>query len=302
MRLSIAGVTAGWTSVPAVNGIDLTVEAGAFVALVGPNGSGKSTMLKTVYRALRPRAGSILLGPDDLWRAPARQVARAVGVLAQDQHGGFDFTARESVGLGRTPYLGMFDRLQESDWTVVDQALDRTGCGPFADRRLSTLSGGERQRVLLARALAQQPRLLVLDEPTNHLDPFHQLDVLELVRSLNLTVLAALHSLDLAAAYADTLVALRAGRVVAAGPPAVVLGAEVLRDVFDIDGFLLADPFTGRPRLIGRPRCVCPQRPCLWSCHGRRPAPAAGSVPTEAGRAAGREEAGRESEEKRNPC
>ncbi|PRX98056.1 iron complex transport system ATP-binding protein [Allonocardiopsis opalescens] len=247
------GLTAGWTSVPAVSGIDLDIAEGRLTALVGPNGSGKSTLLKTVYRALRPASGLLLLGEDDLWRLPRREVARTVGVLGQDQHGGFDFTAREAVALGRAPHLGPFGRLGPGDAATVAECLAATGCAELAERPVSTLSGGERQRVLLARALAQRPRLLVLDEPTNHLDPRHQFEVLELVRGKGITVIAALHSLDLAAYYADRVVVLHEGTVAAAGPPRELLTPELLRRVFGIEASLLTDPVDGRPRLLIRP-------------------------------------------------
>ncbi|MFD2414913.1 ABC transporter ATP-binding protein [Amycolatopsis pigmentata] len=252
MKLVFDGITAGYTDVPAVRDVTLTIAKGEFVAVVGPNGSGKSTLLKTVYRALRPRAGAVLLGDEDAWTARHRDVARRVGVLGQDQSGGYDFTAREAIRLGRYPHLGAFDRLTAGDEAVVAEALERTGATAFADRPLSTLSGGERQRVLLARALAQQPELLVLDEPTNHLDPAHQISALSLVASLGVTVVAALHTLDLAAQHATTIVALKAGTVAAAGPPGEVLTPAVFRDVFAVDGSVVSDPVDGRPRVLLR--------------------------------------------------
>ena len=252
MKMIFDGITAGYTDVPAVHHATFEVAAGDFVAVIGPNGSGKSTLLKTVYRALRPRGGRIILGEEDLWRIPHRAVARTVGVLGQDQTGGYDFTARESVALGRSPHLDMFDRLQPRDDQIVAEALERTGCAEHADRPLSTLSGGERQRVLLARALAQQPRVLVLDEPTNHLVPEHQISALSLVSSLGITVLAALHSLDLAAQYATTVIALRKGRVIETGTPTEVLTPETFRQVFAVDGSLVPDPVTGKPRVLLR--------------------------------------------------
>ena len=252
MKLTFAGITAGYAGIPAVADIDLSISPGEFVAVVGPNGSGKSTLLRTVYRALRPSAGHVLLGEDDLWRVRHRQVARTVGVLDQEQSGGYDFTVGEAVALGRYPHLGPFDRLTRDDDTVVTGALRRCGCTHLTDRPLSTLSGGERQRVLLARALAQQPRLLVLDEPTNHLDPEHQITALELVSSLGITVLAALHSLDLAAQYASTVIALWGGKVHSVGTPEEVFTARTLREVFRVDGTLLPDPVTGTPRLLLR--------------------------------------------------
>ncbi|MGW1680657.1 ABC transporter ATP-binding protein [Saccharopolyspora sp. NPDC002376] len=141
MKLVFDGVSAGYTEVPAVHDVTLTIAQGEFVAVVGPNGSGKSTLLKTVYRALRPRAGAVLLGDEDVWTARHRDVARRVGVLGQDQAGGYDFTAREAVRLGRYPHLGAFDRLTAADEAVVADALERAGATVFADRPLSTLSG-----------------------------------------------------------------------------------------------------------------------------------------------------------------
>lgn len=253
MKLAFVGISAGYTDVPAVRDVDMSIAEGEFVALVGPNGSGKSTLLKTVYRALKPSAGQVVLGDDDLWRAPHRDVARTVGILGQDQPGGFDFTVRESVALGRYPHHGPFARLGPVDNEIVEEALGRCGCLHLVDRSLATLSGGERQRVLFARALAQRPRLLVLDEPTNHLDPRHQIAVLELATSLGVTVLAALHSLDLAAQYADTVLVLDAGRVHRSGPPRDVFQPQVLREVFGVDGSLVDDQVTGAARLLLRP-------------------------------------------------
>jgi iron complex transport system ATP-binding protein len=253
MRLDLRAVTAGWTSAPVVDGVELSIADGSFTALVGPNGSGKSTLLKTIYRALAPLGGTVLLDEADLWRLPGRQVAQVVGVLAQDEHGGFDFTALEAVALGRSPHLGAFDRLRPNDHDIVRDVLERTGCTPFVARPLSTLSGGERQRVLLARALAQQPRLLVLDEPTNHLDPQHQYELLDLVAGLGLTVLAALHSLDIAVQYADTVAVLDQGQLIAHGVPADILTPDLLRDIFKVDASYVADPRTGRPRLLTGP-------------------------------------------------
>ncbi|WP_326836388.1 ABC transporter ATP-binding protein [Amycolatopsis rhabdoformis] len=250
MKLRFAGVAAGYTDVPAVSEVEVTIAEGEFVALVGPNGSGKSTLLKTVYRALKPSAGAVWLGDDDLWRAPRRDVARAVGVLGQDQAGGFDFSVREAVTLGRYPHHGPFARLGPADAAIVAEALERCGCGPLADRSLATLSGGERQRVLFARALAQRPRLLVLDEPTNHLDPRHQIAVLELAAAAGVTVLAALHSLDLAAQYADTVLVLAEGRVRRSGPPRDVFEPRLLGEVFGVGGSLVDDPVTGAARLL----------------------------------------------------
>jgi iron complex transport system ATP-binding protein len=232
--------------------VSFGVPAGQFVALVGPNGSGKSTLLRAIFRARRPDQGRVLVEGEDVWRSDARSSARRTGVLLQEQHSGFEFTVAETIAQGRTPHLSRFDRLTADDHEIVRDICARTGLTPLADRRLAELSGGERQRVLLARALAQRPRLLVLDEPTNHLDIRHQLEFLELVRGLDITVVAALHGLDLAAAYADVVVVLRAGRVVASGSPADILTDELVSAVFEVE--CTVDSSAGRPRFSFEPR------------------------------------------------
>ncbi|MFD9697519.1 ABC transporter ATP-binding protein [Lentzea sp. NPDC059081] len=267
MRLDLDAVSVALGGRPILDRVGLTVHSGQFVALVGPNGSGKSSLLRTIYRARRPDSGTVRVDGRDLWSLPAAETARHIGVLMQEQHSGFEFTVAETVALGRTPHLGLFDRLTRADHQAVDDALDRTGLTAFTGRRVGELSGGERQRVLLARALAQQPKLLVLDEPTNHLDLRHQLDLLELVRDLGVTVVAALHGLDLAATYADTTAVLQDGRLVACGPPAEVLTPETIGAVFGVDATVHHDD--GAARFVLRPRCVCPDD-CHWSCRTRR--------------------------------
>ncbi|MCV7429324.1 ABC transporter ATP-binding protein [Mycobacterium montefiorense] len=255
MRLTIDNVAVAYSHRPAIVDAGFTVDPGEFVALVGPNGSGKSTLLKSVYRALRPRSGRILLDGVDAWNTLGhRDIARSIGALGQDHHGGYDFTVRETVSLGRSPHLGAFGRLSSHDEEIIDDCLHRCRCNTLADRSVSTLSGGERQRVLFARALAQQPQVLVLDEPTNHLDPEHQIEVLELCSSLQVGVIAALHSLDLAAQYAAKVVVLHEGTVHSVGTPEHTFIPETLRHVFGVDGSLIRDEITGRPRLLLRRR------------------------------------------------
>ncbi|MFD4668591.1 ABC transporter ATP-binding protein [Lentzea sp. NPDC058450] len=267
MRLDLDAVSVALGGRPILDDVSLTVHSGQFVALAGPNGSGKSTLLRTIYRARRPDSGTVRLDGHDLWAVPAAETARHIGVLMQEQHTGFEFTVAETVALGRTPHLGLFDRFTRADHAAIDDAVERTGLTAFLRRRVGELSGGERQRVLLARALAQQPRLLVLDEPTNHLDLRHQLDLLELVRDLNVTVVAALHSLDLAATYADTVAVLQDGRLVAHGRPLDVLTPETIGEVFGVDATVHHD--AGSARFVLRPQCVCPDERCHWSCRTR---------------------------------
>ncbi|MTD53705.1 ABC transporter ATP-binding protein [Amycolatopsis pithecellobii] len=269
MTLTVENVHLTLASAKVLDDVSIVIGDGEFAALVGPNGSGKSSLLRTIFRARRPDRGRILVDGKDVWRLSARDAARQVGVLLQEQHSGFEFTVAETVAQGRTPHLSTFDRLTPADRDIVEDVLERTGLRRFADRRIAEMSGGERQRVLLARALAQRPRLLVLDEPTNHLDIAHQLEFMELVRGLGITVIAALHSLDIAATYADTVILLDRGRTVHIGAPVDVLTEQALLGVFGVESTV--DKVAGRPRFGLRPRCVCPASSCHWSCAQRVP-------------------------------
>ena len=225
-----------------LDGVSLRAAPSAFVGLVGPNGSGKSSLLRCIYRVHRPQSGAVTLDGIDLWRLGAAAAARQVAAVLQETPTGFGLTVRQMAALGRTPHLsGLADESAE-DRRIVDEALvamelDRHGGHPF-----DLLSGGEKQRVLFARALAQRPRLLVLDEPTNHLDIRHQRDLLRLVRSLGITVLASLHDLNQAAAYCDQVHVLDGGRIVAAGIPAAVFTPAMIAGTFGLDAAVEARP------------------------------------------------------------
>ncbi|CAM4427760.1 heme ABC transporter ATP-binding protein [Deinococcus marmoris] len=249
MKLDLSSVGADLGARRIVDDVTLHVQAGEIVGLIGPNGSGKSTLLRTVYRMLRPVAGRVTLGTDDLWRLPPREAARRVAVVAQEAAPEFEFTVSEVVEMGRTPHKGAFARDTPQDASIVRGALARVDLQAFAQRDFATLSGGEKQRVMVARALAQEPKLLVLDEPTNHLDIHHQLELLELLRSLKLTILVTLHDLNLAAAYCDRLYLLDAGRLVACGAPQDVLTPELLRQVYRVDVVVSRHPVTARHHL-----------------------------------------------------
>ncbi|MFI1028792.1 ABC transporter ATP-binding protein [Streptomyces sp. NPDC020951] len=221
---------------PILREVTLEAAKGDVVGLVGPNGSGKSTLLRTVYRSLRPADGVVRVGGDDVWELPARTAARRTAAVLQDAGTTTGLTVTEIVALGRTPHHGLLGRDGAEDREAVAEAVARCGVGPFAHRDYATLSGGERQRVLLARALAQRPQLLVLDELTNHLDIRARFELLDLIRSTGITTLAVLHDLDLAARLCDCLVVLHEGEVVAAGPVLEVLTPDLLHDVFGVRG------------------------------------------------------------------
>lgn len=235
-----------------VDGVDCTAPAGALTGLVGPNGSGKSTLLRLLTGVLGADDGEVHFAGADLLRLGRRARARAVAVVEQDTSAELPLTVRDAVLLGRIPHRSLLAGDRAADHDVADAALARTGMTAFAHRQLTTLSGGERQRVHMARALAQQPRLLVLDEPTNHLDISAQLETVALLRELadeGVTVLAALHDLTLAASVCDHVVLVGGGRVVASGSVEEVLVPEVLDEVYGVRCTVLTHPETGRPVL-----------------------------------------------------
>ncbi len=232
-----------------IDRISLTA-ASEILGLVGPNGSGKSTLLRTVYRMLRPVTGHVTADGGDVWRMPARRAARITAAVVQDAPTDVELTVAECVATGRIPHGRGYVNDTTADRRAIEHAMVVADVEDLADRQVGTLSGGERQRVQLARALAQEPRILVLDEPTNHLDIRHQLDLLSLVRDLRVTTLITLHDLNLAAAYCDRVVVLSAGRAVATGTPGDVFTPDLLRRVFGVTGATITNPLTGRPQLV----------------------------------------------------
>ncbi len=214
--------------------ISFDLPRGEVLAICGPNGAGKSTLLRLIYRYLAPRSGRILLAGDDLGRMAPRIAARRIAAVLQEQPTDFALTVREMVGLGRLPHRDGIAGAGARDSAVIAAALRLLDLTRFAEARFGRLSGGERQRVMIARALAQEPELLVLDEPTNHLDIRHQLELLALLRQLGLTVVLTLHDLTLAAEYADRLMILCGGRLLAQGSPAEVLTPDIIARAFDV--------------------------------------------------------------------
>ncbi|MEU2133762.1 ABC transporter ATP-binding protein [Streptomyces sp. NPDC018352] len=250
MRIDIDALTVEIAGARLVEDATLGAGEGQLVGLVGPNGSGKSTLLRCVYRALRPSSGTVRLGGEDLYAMSAREGARLVAALPQEAVAEFDFTAAEVVAMGRLPHQRSMGRATDEDRLVCETALADVGARHLAERGFLTLSGGERQRVLIARALAQRPRLLVLDEPTNHLDIAQQLEVLALVRRSGLTVLTALHDLNLAALHCDLLHVIDNGRIVASGAPHDVLTPALLAEVFGVRAHRVPHPETGAVQLL----------------------------------------------------
>lgn len=262
MKVTLKDLSAGYSGKDVLAGVSLEFRSGELTAVVGPNGAGKTTLLRAISGALPPSAGAVYLDGKDLGALSPKQLARRLAMLEQRPQLGFDFTVRELVELGRLPHLSFPERLSRGDRQVVEEALSEVGLAELAGRRFSTLSGGEKQRAFLALALAQRPQVLLLDEPTAHLDVRHQLELMQFVRERlcqGLVVVMALHDLNLAAAFADRLVVLRGGRVLAMGSPTEVLTPELVWEAFGVEAAVYRSPTTGRVYLHLQPPRPAPR-------------------------------------------
>ncbi|MGH3821530.1 MAG: ABC transporter ATP-binding protein [Pseudonocardiaceae bacterium] len=237
-----------------VDGLDLDVLDGTVTAVIGPNGCGKSTLLRALGRLLPTKRGHVLLDGKRIDRTPTREVAKVLGVLPQAPIAPEGLTVADLVARGRHPHQAWYRQWSSDDEDAVAQALGWTGMTEFAQRSIDSLSGGQRQRVWISMALAQGTDVLLLDEPTTFLDLAHQIDVLDLVERLHTeagrTVVMVLHDLNLAARYAQRLVAMRDGRIVAEGPPQQVLTEAMLREVFELDAKIVTDPVSETPLVV----------------------------------------------------
>ncbi|MFD5556848.1 ABC transporter ATP-binding protein [Streptomyces sp. NPDC127068] len=237
-----------------VHELDLAIPDGEVTVIVGPNACGKSTTLRALGRLLKPSGGSVLLDGTALAELPTKRIAQQIGLLPQTPVAPEAITVADLVGRGRQPHQRWWQQWSEADERAVREAMERTDVAALAERAVDELSGGQRQRVWIAMALAQDTELLLLDEPTTYLDISHQVEVLDLVRQLNhergRTVVVVLHDLNQAARYADHLVAMKAGRVVAEGAPAEVVTEELVREVFGLDCTVVPDPVTGSPLVV----------------------------------------------------
>ena len=254
MTLEARGLTLTYDRHTVVDGLDLALPAGKITAIVGANGCGKSTLLRGLSRVLRPHAGAVLLDGADLRSMHPKQVARRVALLPQQPVAPSGMTVVELVGLGRHPHQSAFRPRTRDDDRIIAEALEATATLDLADRLVEELSGGQRQRVWIAMVLAQQTDVLLLDEPTSFLDLAHAVDVLDLVTDLNrergTTVAMVLHDLNLAARYADELIAVKEGTVVAQGSPTEMITAERVRGVFGLTASVVPDPVTGTPLVV----------------------------------------------------
>lgn len=247
IRLQTDGLNYAYANKATIKNISLQIKEGQFVGLIGPNGSGKSTVLKNIYRALRPDSGQILLDGENLLTMNHRETAKKMAVVGQENDVPFDFTIEEIVAMGRSPYKRFFDTDNAQDKQIIIHALEHVGMEKMLKRNYLHLSGGEKQRVLIARAIAQESELLILDEPTNHLDISYQIQIFDLIKQLKRTVLSAIHDLNMAALYCDFLYVLKDGEIVLAGTPEEILTPENIWNVYGVHSFIERHPSTGCP-------------------------------------------------------
>ncbi len=244
MDLKIKELRVNLSKKEIVKGIDLAVTSNKFIGLIGPNGSGKSTLLKAVYGVIKPTFGDVFISDKDIKNYNKKSLAKTLGVVSQFNNINFDFKVIDIVLMGRAPYKGLLEQDNKHDYDLALKALSQVGMIDFAQKNFSLLSGGEKQRVILARAITQNPKILILDEPTNHLDIKYQLEVMSIVKNLNICVLAALHDLTLASQFCDELYVLKDGVIVYNGIPNEVITEKTIKEVYDVESIVHINPTT----------------------------------------------------------
>ncbi|MCR5112911.1 MAG: ABC transporter ATP-binding protein [Acholeplasmatales bacterium] len=224
-----------------LNGVSLEVKNSEFHTILGPNGCGKTTLLKNIYRVIKPTSGIIYLDMKNLKEIKLKESAKSMAVVSQFNELNFTLSAREIVLLGRNPHLRVMESEHKEDYEIVDNALKIVGLYDKKDQPYQVMSGGEKQRVVLARAIAQQPKLLLLDEPTNHLDIKYQLEILKIIKDMKINVLAVLHDIQLACKYSDYIYLMKDGNIVYQGHPNEIITKENIKDIYDVDCEVLKD-------------------------------------------------------------
>ena len=250
--VEVIGIDVSYGAKKVLEAISLHVERGEILGIIGPNGSGKTTLIKAMSRIVAPENGEVHLNDRNLDSFSFRELAQQVAVVPQEISIGFDYTVREIVMMGRHPYIGRLSSGTARDLEVCDRAMHLANVAHLAGSSVNEISGGERQRVLIARALAQEPKILLLDEATSNLDISHRIEILNIIRSLTdeITVISVFHDLNLAAYYCDRLIMLKDRQVFAVGEPRDVLTQETLNAVYGIDALVKTHPLTGKPYIL----------------------------------------------------
>ena len=265
--LTIDGVDCAYGSIDILKDVSFAVESGQFLGILGPNGSGKTTLLKSISRVLKPKKGAILIDEKDIYSMKTVDVAKQLAVVPQETPVTFDFTALEVVLMGRNPHLPRFKMESTQDLDIAKKSMELTRTWDFAGRLVTELSGGERQRVIIARALTQEPQILLLDEPTTHLDISNQLEIMDLIKHLcetnKMLIVAVFHDFNLAARYCDSIILLKDGKIVAVGKSDETLTSENVKIVFSVDAIVKKHPITGQLHVIPMSRPIIQQHKSL---------------------------------------
>ncbi len=250
MRLNVQNLKVKINKNEIVKNVSLLVKQHQFVGIIGANGCGKSTMLKSIYKSIKPCEGSVFLNDIDVINVSPKKVSQKMSVVSQFNELNFDLTVFQMVMLGRTPYKKLLDSDTKEDIDIVHDALHKTNMIDYMKRSYISLSGGEKQRVIMARAIAQQPSFIVLDEPTNHLDIRYQLEVLTTIKKLNIGVLAALHDLQMASEYCDYIYALKNGKIIAHGKPKELFTESLIATIYEVNCKIFENPITNNLNFV----------------------------------------------------
>ncbi|MFX0547752.1 ABC transporter ATP-binding protein [Hathewaya histolytica] len=255
MELKTLGIEVYLGESHILKGLDINVKKKEFIGIIGPNGSGKSTLLKCIYRTLKPSVGAILLDNKNIKDFSIKETAKKMAVVSQHNNYNFDFTVADMVLMGRSPHKKFIEKDTAEDYKIMEESLEKVGMTEYVNRSFSSLSGGERQRIILARALAQRTECLILDEPTNHLDIKYQLQFMATVKKLGITVISAIHDLNIAALYCDKIYAMKSGKILSYGTPNQVLTEELIKALYEVDAKVTEDRETGILNIMYKP-CI----------------------------------------------
>lgn len=229
-----------------LRGVSLAVHKGDFVGIIGPNGCGKTTLLKNIYRELKPDAGAVYIGEREITGIKNKDLARIMSVVIQEHHVEFDFTVKEVIAMGRFNKMGRFGQTDEADEKAIQECLTKVGLEELAHRNYLSLSGGEKQRTMIALALCQNTELIILDEPTNHLDIKHQLHIVHMLKHLGITVLTTIHDMNIAGTYCDYIYAMKNGKIVKEGAVDTVFTEDFFSEVFEVEAYVYRNPKSGK--------------------------------------------------------
>ena len=246
MKLKIEDLSFEIDNTKILKNINFEITKGEFVGIIGPNGCGKSTLLKNIYNILTPTKGSIYIDNTSINDFSSKELAKKISTLTQHSAGDFDFSIIDIVLMGRYAHSSMFSSTSKKDMEIAKKALNKVGLSHFESRSFLSLSGGEQQRVMIARAIAGENDFFILDEPTNHLDIRYQLEIMDIMKSLNITMFSAIHDMNIAATYCDKLVLLEKGKIISIGTPTEVLTKDNFNNIFGVEVYLSTNPYTNK--------------------------------------------------------